>query len=98
MKSLVSFVSLLAIGCAGPLVESGGFRVHEAYLNAAKEQVRPRASFDLKCAPEKLSLVVVGVGEYSRDFPEQMGVTGCSQQLVYVRAPSGVWILNSSSK
>lgn len=61
-----------------------------------RQTIAQRASFDLNCAPEKLTLTVLAVGGngmYFDDWATQVGVSGCEQRVVYVRVPQG-WVAN----
>ena len=95
---LALFVTTLA-GCAGgPLVESGGFKVHQEWLDKDIAAVRPRAAFDLGCAAEQLQLVVVAVTPDQDSVPSQIGASGCGKRSVYIEVPGGSWVKNSETK
>jgi hypothetical protein len=82
-------------GCA--TIESGGFKVDQAETERAFEQVKARAAWDFRCAPEGTEVVVLGVidGGSWNDTPAQIGATGCGQRAVYVLTRSG-WVMNNA--
>jgi hypothetical protein len=105
---LMSFKSTLlvgalgaVVGCTGPLVESGGFKVQESALNEAVAKIKPRAAFDLSCGQEQIQLVVLAVARGQMDTaqdtqPKQIGASGCGKKAVYIDVlDNGDWVLNS---
>jgi hypothetical protein len=87
--------------CAAPL-EMNGFKVDRHDWQQESPNVLTRASFDMKCAKDKLELTVLAVdlarhpGFGAGEAVSQMGVTGCGQTMVYVWTPSG-WVANIES-
>ena len=61
--------------------------------NQQRVDILSRASFELRCAAEKL--VVTVLVSNSNGYAMQVGVDGCDHRLVYVRNQLG-WNLNSS--
>jgi hypothetical protein len=104
MRSFVFAAVALTLACttacAAP-VAVNGFKVNAMEWTDAQEKVVSRAAFDMKCAKDQLQLTVVQVGDSvdfsGGHFPQQVGVTGCGQSVVYVRSPAG-WLANSSSQ
>jgi hypothetical protein len=89
-----SFVLLLA-GCA--TVQMGEFTLDKDYWERHEKEVKARASFELKCPPEQLTLTVLASHGGLTDTAKQIGVTGCDHRLVYVNN-MGSWVLNSSDE
>jgi hypothetical protein len=89
--------SLLA-GCA--FTQVGEFRVHKAVWEQDVKDVTSRASFELNCPPQSLSLVILTTRAFDakRVIPSSIGVSGCDRRLVYVRSYPAGWVLNSDSK
>ena len=95
MQRYLLILSVMAVGC-GPMITSGGFRVSQRWYDDDANQIKPRAAFELHCAAEQIQLVVLST--YADTFePDSFGATGCGQQVVYVQAGSGTWVLNSTS-
>jgi hypothetical protein len=86
-------------GCGGEMIQSGAFRVYRARAEFDFEEVRNRASFELRCPREQIDLVVLNVHDPVLDPHEasQMGATGCGQRAVYVLSPRSGWVLDSTS-
>lgn len=62
----------------------------------AMKTVTSRASFDLGCPAEELELRVLST-DGARKVANQIGVTGCGKQAVYVYFSSGdTWIADSA--
>jgi hypothetical protein len=96
---LLFLTIIAATGCAGSIVESGGFKVNKAQTERAFEEVRNRAAFELHCARERIEEIVLNVGLHDAllgDPPTQIGASGCGQRAVYVTSNSG-WVLDSTS-
>jgi hypothetical protein len=62
----------------------------------AVQDIRTRAAFEMRCDAAGLKFTPLGVVE-GYGYVTQYGVDGCGQRLVYVRAPTGVWVLNTAS-
>jgi hypothetical protein len=88
---------LFAAGCAsGEYVRSGHFEIRKEIAEKAFPIIKERASFELRCPPEELTVVTLAAHGIDDDIPYQVGVSGCGKRAVYVRSAAG-WVLNSSS-
>jgi len=92
---LLGIGSLGLVGCAGTVVESGGFEVNEVQFNLAKDRIRPRAAFEFSCAPEDIEFVVL---EVEWVYPLLMGATGCGQKATYARREDHTWYMDSATQ
>jgi hypothetical protein len=79
-------------------MQSGAFTVHKGSTEEAFAQVRSRAEFELKCAKDRIDLVVLGVRSdlYNNNYPNQIGATGCGHKAVYVETHAG-WVMNTET-
>lgn len=94
---LLSTVWIALAGCAStpPLVVDG-FTLNPDPWFQDRQKLLQRASFDLSCDPANLTLRVLAVGGngiFFDDWATQVGVAGCDQKVVYVRALQG-WVAN----
>lgn len=61
--------------------------------------VLSRASFDLGCSKDQITLTVIAVGKpYWDDWANVVGASGCGGRITYLRTVSGTWIANVSTK
>lgn len=81
------------LACATTQVD--GFTVYEGYYNESKQEVLRRASFDLSCPPEQMTIQILAGSGGSVEAPRQYGVTGCDRKAVYVRVPNVGWVLDA---
>jgi hypothetical protein len=85
--------TLLLAGCASTM--QNGFDLEAGGWDHDQKDLRARAAFELRCAPETLQLTVLKTNESSKwAAAQQVGVEGCGHRLVYVR--DNGWVLNSS--
>jgi hypothetical protein len=100
MRTVV-LASLLALTGCFATIQVGPHELNKEVYEGDVADIKSRASFELRCAPEQLELTILTVGQGYATWVTQMGVAGCGQRVVYVRqaAPGyrGVWVLNSSS-
>ena len=99
-RALLLLAGTLSIAsCASvPTMESGGFTVERPYTEAAFDNVRNRAAFELSCPKEQLQLVVINVAPSCEGrIPSTLGVEGCGHRAVYVHVRSDAgWVMSSA--
>ena len=88
----------LVVGCAGQLIDSGGFHVSKKWFEDDVRQIKPRAAFEMGCPQEQIELVVLAVANGQSAQPISIGATGCGKKLVYVEIRGPEWVLNSDSR
>jgi hypothetical protein len=86
----------LSAGCATPVLGPGqavidGFKVNVKQWEKWKAQVGQRASFELDCPQEDLSMTIL---DTTSDMPTTVGVSGCGYRAVFISA-NGKWVMNS---
>ena len=84
-------------GCAsGEYVRSGHFHIRKEIAEKAFPIITERASFELGCPPEELTIRTLAATGIDEDRPYQVGVSGCGKRAVYLGSSLG-WVLNSSN-
>ncbi|GAA6146873.1 hypothetical protein [Thalassolituus maritimus] len=68
----------------------------EKYQRENREQVLPRASFEMGCPKEDIDITYLHSNDYG--WPLTIGAEGCGQKLVYIYVEKQGWILNSDGK
>jgi hypothetical protein len=85
-KSLLRVLSVFAVLAAVPSCALS----HDALM----QNLRKRAAFDMNCPPDQLSFTELS--ESAGGKVNTVGVRGCEQQAVYVRANEHTnWVLDS---
>ena len=75
--------AVLQTGCA--TVAINGVTVLEEAWQRDSVEVRNRASFDLGCSADKLSLTILSTQKYlDGTAPAVIGVTGCEKKATYI--------------
>jgi hypothetical protein len=86
-----------SLGACVQTMASGGFTVNQAVTLHAFENVKRRASFEMGCPSEQLTVVVLEArGRGYAPEPDQIGVSGCSRKAVYVSTRAG-WVMNTQT-
>lgn len=95
MRHRSIFLAATLMGCAGSVVVDG-YSLNRSSWERDSQAIRQRASFDLHCQPDQLTLHVLDT--FSGSYARQVGVQGCGHQAVYVD-PAGtyMWVANSTS-
>jgi hypothetical protein len=96
----VALVSCSAYAPRGPLVESGGFRVSQQFLEEDLSQIRPRAEFAFGCEAAKIDFVVLAVDRENyaaRGEIRQIGASGCGHRGIFAAGRRDEWILSSTA-
>jgi hypothetical protein len=80
-----SALFLLALLPACATVSSGGFDIPASFAETAFPRLKNRATFDLDCPPEQLTIVTLNViSSPAGNYPSEVGVRGCGRKAVYV--------------
>lgn len=100
-RLLVGVLALVVTtGCAAT-VKIGGIVVVKEAWDRAEMEIRSRASFELRCAPEQLSLRILSTMQFLEGAgPSSIGVSGCDRQATYVRVVNAhreTWLLEGTS-
>lgn len=98
MRSALLLVVVILAACRGPQVRVGKYSLDKQSWEEARGLIVTRASFELRCPEERLSLSVLGTWPGADDRPNQVGVEGCEHRLVYVDQGWSRWVLNSEQK
>lgn len=91
MKQLILNLSFLAlfpafVACGGSSIQRDGFVVEADGWQDTEDELGRRASFDLSCPRNELSLTLLDVhDDAGADMPKQVGVKGCGQRATYTR-------------
>jgi hypothetical protein len=93
--ALLLAMGLLLSGCA-TMINRDGFSLVQSDWERQEADLRARASFELSCAADQLTVHVLTTMPAYENYAQQVGVTGCEKKAVYVRTVSG-WVANSSS-
>jgi hypothetical protein len=87
-------VLLLAVLPACATVKSGGFELPAGFADEPFVRLKNRASFDLDCPPEQLTVVTLNVISNPGGLrPVEVGVRGCGRKAVYL-AREEAWLLD----
>ena len=84
-------------GCAATLRTVDGYSLVEETWKTDERDIRSRASFELSCPSESLTLQVLAPWPANDRYAGQVGVVGCDRRTVYVRAGYAGWVANSAS-
>jgi hypothetical protein len=85
---------LLALLPACATVQSGAFEIPAGYAETAFAKLKGRASFDLDCPADQLTVVTLDVyASPGGNYPSEVGVQGCGRKAVYVPKDQ-VWLAN----
>jgi hypothetical protein len=80
-----SALLLLALLPACATVSSGGFEIPAHYAETAFPKLKNRATFDLDCPADQLTIVTLNViSSPAGNYPSEVGVRGCGRKAVYV--------------
>lgn len=93
---LLAVAAALSLSGCLATVTRDGFVLYERDTTLSIETVKRRASFEMSCAPEQLTVVVLNTYP-GGDMANQVGVSGCGQKLVYMRLPGNNWALNGQT-
>jgi hypothetical protein len=87
-------VCVLALLPACATVQSGAFEIPAGYAEAEFPKLKGRATFDLDCPTEQLTVVTLAAyTSPAGTYPSEVGVKGCGRKAVYV--PKGeAWLVN----
>ena len=96
MRFLQLVLVLFSSGCATVAVD--GFTLTQNVWTNDQIDIRSRASFELSCPAESLTLQVLATSRVQSVYAGQVGVTGCEKRVVYVRSEALGWVANSSSQ
>ena len=93
-------VTLFLGGCAGTEIIQG-FKLNPKKWREDEAKIRTRAAFDFHCSENQLSMKILSTPPIPAfdDWVDQVGVSGCGHQGVYVRsATTGNFLLNAEKQ
>ena len=95
---LIATATLMGLSGCATMIMRDGFELLKENWVANEREIISRASFELSCAPDKLTLQVLADMQ-GANVASQVGVTGCDRKVVYVKPyGSGTWVMNSSNE
>lgn len=78
-------------------VTRDGFAIQEDRWVEDERIIRSMAGFALSCAPESLSLSVLGMHPWRTRVAGRVGVSGCGKKLVYARIGNEGWFADTDA-
>jgi hypothetical protein len=103
---LLSASFVLAAGCGGSPVQVDGYQLWSNSWNADAPMLKSRASFDLSCPRNDVTLKVLeasysphAFGRSTVGVARTVGAEGCGRRATYVRLSfNDQWVLNGASR
>ena len=80
------------LSCAGALIDSGGFRVSQKWLDQDLAEVRPLAATLFGCREEQIQFMVLEVSSLQSALPVQIGGSGCGRKSTFAVDRGGRWV------